>query len=640
MGKGEGLTVTHHGKNVHVIDVAGGAPRLWEQWFLVRSDAHHDNAKCRRDLEKKHLDEALKRKAIILDLGDCLDLMQGKADRRQSKGQLRSGQLAAAYFDRVIEEAAEFYAPYAQNWAFLGQGNHECLDDSSEVLTRRGWVPIADVTLEDEVASMHPHDLTTTWAKPIKVHRYEYSGEMVEARQRGMSMRVTPNHRVAYFKWHRAFGDGRQAKLGYVLAEDAEAMSVVHVPAMARSAAPGCRWSDDQIRLAAWVLTDGHISTDTSSVYVYQSKPKGIEEIRSILVRLGMEWSEKVRPGRCDGVIIKTALPQHVFRIGRTPWLAELVGGHDKAIPAWVHDCTDEQFSVFLESYIDGDGSRRPEREGSWARVIYGTHRMLSQLQAACVTHGFRASLSWQPRGEEGEGYYRLNVTRRPVMTVQRKSFTRTRHEGFVYCLTTHSGNFFVRRDGIAYVTGNSAWLAHHESCPTTHLVRAIKMLNKRSQMGAGGYGGYMKFRVRFNNNACLAWTMRYYHGSGGGAPMSMGVLDSRRMFSFVEGCDVIAVGHNHQSNVVGIAREYLETRNGVYEIRQRHCDFVRCGTYKDDWGNGYGGWAVEKMGSTGPTPLRAKWIRLHVQFEVAENAKGSKAHGQPRLAWDILDAQ
>jgi hypothetical protein len=305
------FTVAHHGKNVHVVDVTGVPMRGWQQWFLIRSDAHHDNAKCRRDLEKKHLDEALKRNAIIIDLGDCLDLMQGKADRRQSKGQLRSGQLAAAYFDRVIEEAAEFYAPYAQNWAFLGQGNHE------------------------------------------------------------------------------------------------------------------------------------------------------------------------------------------------------------------------------------------------------------------------------------------------------------------------------------------SAWLAHHESCPTTHLVRAIKMLNKGSQMGAGGYGGYLKFRVRFSNNACLTWTMRYYHGSGGGAPMSMGVLDSRRMFSFVEGCDVIAVGHNHQSNVVGIAREYLETKNGIYEIRQRHCDFVRCGTYKDDWGNGHGGWAVEKMGSTGPTPLRAKWLRLHVQFEVHENHKGSaKQHGQPRLAWDILDAQ
>jgi hypothetical protein len=626
--------VTHYGKNVHIVDCDPSSATGWEQWLLLRSDAHTDNSKCDRELEQKHLRQALERSAIICDLGDCLDLMQGASDRRQCKSQLRSSHAAAAYFDAVINEVAERYEPYAQHWAFLGQGNHECLDNSSEVLTRRGWVPIADVTLEDEVASMHPHDLTTTWAKPIKVHRYEYSGDMIEARQRGMSMRVTPNHRVAYFMWQRAFGDGRTAKLGYVLAEDAEQMSVVHVPAVARSAALGCKWSDDQIRLAAWVLTDGHISTDTSSVYVYQSKPKGIEEIRAILTRLGIEWNEKVRPGRCDGIIIKTALPQHVFRIGRTPWLAELVGGHDKSIPNWVHECTDEQFAIFLESYIDGDGSRRPASEDSWARVIYGTHHMLSQLQAACVTHGFRASLSWQPRGEEG--YYRLNVTRRPVMTVMRKSFTRTRHEGFVYCLTTHAGNFFVRRDGIAYITGNSAWLKHHETCPTTNLVRAIKSMNPSSQMGAGGYGGWMKVRVTINNSR-LTWTLRYHHGSGGGAPMSMGVLDSRRMFSWVEGADMIAVGHNHHSNIVGIAREYLETRNGVYEVRNRHCDFVRCGTYKADWGDGSGGWIVEK--GPGPTSLRAKWVRLHVKWEQAPTGNGSKTRGYPRLAWDVIDA-
>jgi hypothetical protein len=629
-------SVTHHGQNVHVIKCDRAPATGWEQWIYLRSDAHTDGSKSDHATEIAHLKEAVKRNAIIIDCGDTLDLMQGKGDRRQCKSQLRSSQLAAADFDQVITETAERYAPYASHWAVLGQGNHECLDDSTEVLTRRGWVPIADVTMEDEVASMHPHDLTTTWARPIKVHRYEYSGEMVEARQRGMSMRVTPNHRVAYFKWEQSFGDGRHAKLAYALAEDVEGRSVVHVPAMARSAAGGCKWSDDQIRLAAWILTDGHIPNDTASIYIYQSKHAGIEKIRAILQRLGVEWDEKVRPGRCDGIIIKTALPQHTFRIGRTPWLSELVGGHDKSIPAWVHDCTDEQFAVFLESYIDGDGSRRPSREKSWARVVYGTHEMLSQLQAACITHGFRASLSWQSRGEGDDGYYRLNVTRRPVMSVKRTAFKRTRHDGFVYCLTTHSGNFFVRRDGIAYVTGNSAWLKHHECDPTAHLVRAIKMLNPQSPIGAGGWGGWVKVQVQASNNY-MTWTLRYAHGGSAGGAMTFGVLDTRRMYSWIEGADMIAMGHTHDSNIVGISREYCESRNGKYEIRKRHCDFVRIGTMKDDWGTGAGGWAVEKNG--GPKPTRAKWVRLFIRYEM-EPGINAKGVSRPRLHWEVFDAQ
>jgi hypothetical protein len=297
--------VVHHGRNVHLIQCKGDVG--WEQWVLLRSDAHHDNPKCQMDLEKEHLDLAVKRGAVIIDLGDCLDLMQGVSDRRQCKSQLRSSQLAAAYFDRVIDEAAEFYAPYAQNWAVLGQGNHE------------------------------------------------------------------------------------------------------------------------------------------------------------------------------------------------------------------------------------------------------------------------------------------------------------------------------------------SAWLKHHETCPTTNLVRAIKSLNKESKMGAGGYGGWVKLQVDVNNTR-LAWALRYHHGSGGSAPMSMGVLDSRRMFSWVDGADVIAVGHNHQSNIAGITREYLETRNGVYEVRHRHCDFVRCGTYKQDWGDGSGGWIVEK--GSGPSPIRAKWLRLYLRYESKKIEGEKKQRGVPRIAWDVYDAQ
>lgn len=297
---------THYGKNVHVID-CDPVKGPWEQWILLRSDAHTDNPKNDRECELRHLKEAVERRAIILDLGDCLDLMQGVSDRRQNKAQLRSSQLAAAYFDRVIDEAAELYAPYAQNWCLMGQGNHE------------------------------------------------------------------------------------------------------------------------------------------------------------------------------------------------------------------------------------------------------------------------------------------------------------------------------------------TAWLRHHETCPTTNLVRTIKTHNPASQIGAGGYGGWVKVRACINSSK-ITWTLRYFHGAGGSAPMSMGVLDSRRMFSWIEGADCIAVGHNHQSNIVGITREYLETRNGVYEVRNRHCDFVRCGTYKRDWGDGSSGWIVEK--GVGPSPIRAKWVRLFSRYECVPDKITGKQRGCVRIAWDIMDAQ
>lgn len=102
-----------------------GASAGWEQSLLLRSDVHHDHPQCDWKLEKKHLDEARDRGAIIIDNGDLFCAMQGKYDKRASKDNVREEHQYGDYLDRLVETAAEFYAPYAANFAVLGRGNHE-----------------------------------------------------------------------------------------------------------------------------------------------------------------------------------------------------------------------------------------------------------------------------------------------------------------------------------------------------------------------------------------------------------------------------------------------------------------------------------------------------------------------------------
>jgi hypothetical protein len=99
----------------------------FEQWFLLRSDAHHDSKHCDQALEKKHLDEALARNAGIIDLGDLFDAMGGKGDKRFDEDELPEDLKATrkTYFDSLVNYATGFYEPYAKNWILLGQGNHE-----------------------------------------------------------------------------------------------------------------------------------------------------------------------------------------------------------------------------------------------------------------------------------------------------------------------------------------------------------------------------------------------------------------------------------------------------------------------------------------------------------------------------------
>lgn len=99
--------------------------RTWEQWFLLRSDVHHDNPHCRRDLELAHLKEAKERGAIVIDCGDLFDAMQGKEDRRACKDSLGDEYKRGDYLDQLVKVAADFYQPFAHCFGLIGQGNHE-----------------------------------------------------------------------------------------------------------------------------------------------------------------------------------------------------------------------------------------------------------------------------------------------------------------------------------------------------------------------------------------------------------------------------------------------------------------------------------------------------------------------------------
>ena len=93
-------------------------------WFLLRSDAHQDNPHSDREMEDRHLEQALKKNAIILDNGDLFCAMEGKGDRRGAKN-LRPEHVNGEYLDSLVRTAADRYQPYAHLWPLMAMGNHE-----------------------------------------------------------------------------------------------------------------------------------------------------------------------------------------------------------------------------------------------------------------------------------------------------------------------------------------------------------------------------------------------------------------------------------------------------------------------------------------------------------------------------------
>ena len=96
-----------------------------EFWALLMSDEHWDNKECERHILKRHHEEAKERNAPIIKIGDTYCAMQGKWDKRADQNQLRDEHRGNHYLDRLVDTAAEWYAPYADQIALITPGNHE-----------------------------------------------------------------------------------------------------------------------------------------------------------------------------------------------------------------------------------------------------------------------------------------------------------------------------------------------------------------------------------------------------------------------------------------------------------------------------------------------------------------------------------
>jgi len=125
----------------------------------------------------------------------------------------------------------------------------------------------------------------------------------------------------------------------------------------------------------------------------------------------------------------------------------------------------------------------------------------------------------------------------------------------------------------------------------------------------SGGYGGYIKFLFerQGSNGGRSSIVLKYRHSGGSLGEISKGVLGVDRMAKAFPDADIIVSGHNHESTQVEIVQEKLTESNKIEVKTQLH---IKLPTYKEEYGDGYGGFHVER--DAPPKPLGAVWLRFY----------------------------
>jgi hypothetical protein len=155
----------------------------------------------------------------------------------------------------------------------------------------------------------------------------------------------------------------------------------------------------------------------------------------------------------------------------------------------------------------------------------------------------------------------------------------------------------------IGYGNHETSIIKYHE---TDVLQRFVDLLNYKNKTSVytGGYGGWIAFKYKPYESTTLTKTMKYFHGSGGGGIVTKGAINLTRALEMYENMDIFVMGHIHENSSRNDVRDSIHYNQGkrVYELEQRQIHLAITGSYKEEYGDGFGGWHIERGAPVKPT--------------------------------------
>jgi hypothetical protein len=339
------------------------------------------------------------------------------------------GTVATARWNRVIP--------------VLDQGQvGSCHDVDTDILTSTGWLPIADLTLADRVATVDPITRELTYEHPTRVVRLPYRGDLHTVSNQRHDFAVTPDHVMLVRRW-----DERARTLSpdfeFVSIKDlgwyAGLMETVvfngtvahdgtyRIPGIAGYKRASQR-EDLVVPMRSWLnflgiyLAEGTVlNSDGYKIQLAAVKVREKVFIKRVMSELGITPLEL-----SDRFTFYTArIWRHLEALG-----LKGVYAAEKFVPDFVFELPAADIAALLEGHREGDGSLQM---GRWTHHT-SSPRLSDDLQRLIFLAG----------GKVGD-------------SIERKRCVRlVPYEGMVYCAEVPTHHTLVtRRNGKILVSGN-----------------------------------------------------------------------------------------------------------------------------------------------------------------------------------------
>lgn len=396
-------------------------------WLEARLDTKIDS------LDKQFVEDTLKRTNLPADIREVLKLKQLVSKTSVKKYEAMK---EARCSDGRIHGLLQFYgASRTGRW---------CLTGDHEVLTPDGWIRLDEWTGGMIACWAENENISFQKAEALK---FDYEGPMYEYDDSRIKQISTPDHKMYV----------RRNNRGPWIADTVQNMAEYRpvIPFTGRRlVSPGLEHM--QLRVLIMIQADGHYCEDGSIKLAFKKQRK-IERCKQLLRRADITFQQ--RSYDTDGRTVFSIPSRNV-----PLWLRLF---REKTFGWWL---LDENPDVIFDELPNWDGYHSATNSVQYS----STNRQNADvIQALAHLSGRAASMRIKKRthNPNWSDAYIVDIWLTPLNShVIRSKPTVTEYKGSVYCASTPTGYFLVRREGKVWVTGNSGRLVQVHNLPQNHL--------------------------------------------------------------------------------------------------------------------------------------------------------------------------
>ena len=315
-----------------------------------------------------------------------------------------------------------------------------CYSADTQVLTDKGWKYFYDLDRTERILQWDKDTNALSWCKPLNYFEYDVDDELCLFENRHISQLVTKNHKVAcQIKARRKTFSEYQL----VEAQDIKPSWILNFPLAGEL---GGTIHEDDAYILGWWLTDAWSHSDGKAIMFSQSKPKTLDKLRGYLDSHNIKYSEYIKQSKSE-----KHRDEHIFYV--TGDIADkMLSLYPNRKLTWdMLNWDMESRKALLAGLMDGDGSYR---SGQYAMTFWSMDaERLDIFQALCISLNYRAYVH-----KDSKWCVEFNVNHNTTQVQTRHHKPNVAYTGKVYCLQTETGAFVVRRNGKAFISGNSGF--------------------------------------------------------------------------------------------------------------------------------------------------------------------------------------